>query len=181
MCMHPMQVAAGAGCGLQMGCMSATGARCCPPAQSSHLNGLNPSLWHRGGDRVCMHPTQVAASAGWGLQTGCMPGSATAQPGTSRHIPTSPGCPNQQYLAKWCVCCWQGWEQCALYCTHLGEPIHAQNTLFCHPLIFTSHTSQDVLLRSGPPCDGTRLWRGFRLSTPYRFVEIDIYRSYLTI
>ena len=132
-CMHPMQVAAGAGCGLQMGCMSATGARCCPPAQSSHLNGLNPSLWHRGVGRVCMHPTQVAASAGWGLQTGCMPGSATAQPGTSRHIPTSPGCPNQQYLGKWCVCCWQGWEQCALYCTHLGEPIHAQNTLFCHP------------------------------------------------
>ena len=111
------------------------------------------------GAGCCMHPTQAAAGAGWGLRMGCMPASGVNAPGTSRHIPTCPGCPNHHHLEKLCVCCSQGWGQCALYCAHPGEPIHTHNTLFCHPSFpypthpwpyFILWISQDVLLRSSP-------------------------------
>jgi hypothetical protein len=128
----PMQVAAGACCGLQKGCMSATGARCCPPAHRSHFNGLTPVGGIGEGPGFACTPRRwppaLVGAYKWGVcQDQELP--SLAPPSTF----TSPGCPNQQYLAKLSVCCWQGCEQCALHCIHLGKPMYTQNTLFCHP------------------------------------------------
>lgn len=122
-CMHPTQAAAGAGWGIQMGCMPAAGSA--PAAQGliciswpscvaqGRAQGAECACHHPGGCWRWLGPPDGVHAA---IRHGCS-WHLSAHP----HIPSPPE--DVPTNTSWRLCCWRVWDQCALYFTHLGEHI----------------------------------------------------------